>query len=62
MWLFESYASLPWWLRYGVALLFIAISTILFFAGRFWPWGWGVRLVFLIFAGKSSSEKNGYRF
>jgi hypothetical protein len=51
------------WLRYGVALLLIAISTILFFfADRFWPWGWAMGLILLCFAGPSDSEKKGYRF
>ncbi|QOV88726.1 hypothetical protein [Humisphaera borealis] len=50
------------WLRYGVALLLIAISTVIFFAGTIWIWGWVAGVVLLLFAGPSSSEKNGYRF
>jgi hypothetical protein len=50
------------WLRYGVALLLIALSTVLFFAGRIWIWGWVVGVVLLLFSGPSSSEKKGYRF
>jgi hypothetical protein len=50
------------WLRYGVALLLIALSTVLFFAGRIWIWGWVVGVILLLFSGPSSSEKKGYRF
>lgn len=51
------------WLRYGVALLLMGISTALFFlADRFWPWGWGFGAVLLLFAGPSDSEKKGYHF
>jgi hypothetical protein len=61
--LIEWWSELPAWLRYGVAILFIGISTALyFFADRFWPWGWGIGLALLIFAGPSDSEKKGYRF
>jgi hypothetical protein len=51
-----------WALRIGVAVVFLLLSTILFFAGTFWPWGWAVGLVLLLFGGPSDSEKKGYRF
>ena len=54
------YGALPAWLRFGVALLFIAISTGLLFAGRFWPWGWAVGGVLLVFAFPNDAEKKGY--
>lgn len=44
------------------SILLLLISTALFFAGTFWPWGWAVGMVLLFFSGKSSSEKKGYRF
>lgn len=50
------------WLRYGVAVLFLAVSTILLLCNTFWPWGWGLGAVLLLFAGPSESEKKGYRF
>ncbi len=50
------------WVRYGVAALLLAISTLLFFAGVIWPWGWVVGFIMLMFAGPSRSEKNGYHF
>lgn len=50
------------WIRYGIAVLFIGISTAMFFAGTIWPWGWGVGLGLLAIAGRSDSEKNGYNF
>lgn len=48
------------WVRYGVALLFIAVSTVLFFTGTLWPWGWAVGLALLVVAGPSDMEKKGY--
>ena len=59
---FSWWADQSPWLRYGVALLLIAISTVLFLAGRLWIWGWVAGLILLLFAGPSSSEKKGYRF
>ena len=57
---FEWWADLPAWLRYGVVLVFLVISTGLWFAGRFWPWGWVVGVVLLLMAGPSKAEKKGY--
>jgi len=57
------WAGLPWQLRYGTALALLAASTLLFFVWRiFWPWGWAIGALLLLFAGRSDSEKNGYRF
>ena len=59
----DWWTGLSPWLRYGVAVFFLLVSTILFFAfNTFWPWGWGIGAVLLIFAGPSDSEKKGYRF
>ena len=60
--MFDWWTDLPWWLRYGVAVTFLLISTVLYFAGWFWPWGWAVGIVLLMFGGRSDSEKKGYRF
>jgi hypothetical protein len=59
---FEWYAGLSPWIRLGVAAFFLAISTILFLGGTFWPWGWAVGVVLLFFSGPSNSEKKGYHF
>jgi hypothetical protein len=59
---FSWWAEQSPWLRYGVALLLIAISTIIFFGGRIWIWGWVAGGIMLLFAGPSRSEKNGYHF
>ena len=50
----------PWW-RYGVSVMFLLISTVLFLAGIFWPYGWVVGIILLLLAGPSDSEKKGYR-
>lgn len=55
------WGGLPPWLRYGVALLLLAISTgLYFFANRIWPWGWVAGVVLLLAAGPSEAEKKGY--
>lgn len=56
----QWWTGLPWWLRAGVGLFFLLVSTVLWFAGWFWPWGWVVGLVFLLFSFPSSSERKGY--
>lgn len=58
----DWWCDLPWWLRYGFALLMLLISTILFFCGIFWPWGWAMGLILLLLSGRSQSEKDGYNF
>jgi hypothetical protein len=60
MGLFEWWAGLPWWLRVGVAGVFLLLSTILWLANRFWPWGWAVGVVLLIFSFPSKLERKGY--
>lgn len=60
--MFQWWAGLPPLLRYGVAVFFLLVSTVLWFCGRFWPWGWAVGVVLLLFAGPSDSEKKGYHF
>jgi hypothetical protein len=60
MGLFEWWAGLPAVFRFGVAILFLLISTVLFFAGRIWPWGWAIGIVLLIFSFPSGPEKKGY--
>jgi len=59
---FSWWSDLPAPLRYGVAILLIAASTVLYFLGRLWIWGWVAGVILLLFAGPSDSEKNGYRF
>ena len=58
----EWWSGLPALLRYGVAVLFLLISTVLWFLGRFWPWGWAIGIVLLLLSGPSDSEKKGYKF
>ena len=60
--MFGWWAGLPPILRYGVAVLFLLISTVLLLFGRIWPWGWAVGVVLLLLSGPSDSEKKGYRF
>lgn len=46
----DWWIDLPSWLKYGVALLVLAISGVMWIAGWFWPWGWGVGGVLLMAA------------
>jgi hypothetical protein len=48
------------WVRFGVAGLFLLASTALWLAGYFWPWGWAVGAVLLVFSFPSESERRGY--
>ena len=59
--MFGWFTELPWQVRYGIAGVFILISTALFIGGTLWPWGWAVGFVLLCFGGPSDSEKKGYR-
>jgi hypothetical protein len=59
--IWDWYSELPWYFRYGVGLLLIAISTLLLLAGRIWIWGWVVGAAMLLFASRTQAEKNGYR-
>jgi hypothetical protein len=54
------WTGLPWWLRAGVALLFLLASTVLLLLGRFWPWGWAVGAVLLLLSFPSGPERKGY--
>jgi hypothetical protein len=58
--MFDWWFGLAWWWRMAVALGFLLLSTILFFAGYFWPWGWAVGAALLLFSFPNDSEKRGY--
>lgn len=57
---FEWWAGLPPIIRFGVAVLFLGISTAFWIGGRFWPWGWVVGAVLLAMAIPSRAERKGY--
>jgi hypothetical protein len=57
---FGWWVGLPWWLRLGVALLFLLASTIVWLCGRIWISGWVVGGVLLLFSFPSGPEKKGY--
>jgi hypothetical protein len=54
------WTGLPWKLRMGVALALLLLSTILFFAGYLWIWGWLIGVVLLMFSFPNDAEKRGY--
>jgi hypothetical protein len=48
------------WLRFGVAGAFLLVSTVLWLVDVFWPWGWALGAVLLMFSFPSAAEKKGY--
>jgi hypothetical protein len=60
VWFFEWWGGLSPWFRFGVAIAFLLLSTGLWLAGVYWPWGWGIGLVFLLLAFPSRAERKGY--
>lgn len=48
--MFEWFAGLPAWLKYGIALIFLGASAFEYSQGVFWPWGWGMGFVLLLAA------------
>ena len=62
MWLLEWWAELHWTTRLLIPLILLGISTALYFCDIFWPWGWAVGTVLLLFSGRSDAEKKGYRW
>lgn len=57
---FEWWSGLSFWFRAGLALLLLAISTVLWLMGEFWPWGWVAGVVLLLFSLPSDRERKGY--
>jgi hypothetical protein len=43
------WAGLPLWLRYGIAAIFLLVLTVSPVAGTFWPVGWAVGVVLLLY-------------
>lgn len=56
------FSSLPPALRITLGIVLILVSTGLLFAGTIWPYGWIAGAIFLLFGGRTRSEKNGYNF
>jgi len=46
---FDWWIELPPWARLGFPLALLVVSTVLFFNGIFWAWGWAIGVVLLIF-------------
>jgi hypothetical protein len=57
---FQWWGGLSTWLKIGVALTLILISTGLWLAGRFWPWGWVTGVVLLLFSFSNDAQRRGY--
>ena len=57
---FQWWATLSPRVRFAVALVPLALSTLLWLTGRFWPWGWVAGAVMLAFSFPSQAQKRGY--
>ena len=57
---FEWWGSLSPKIRIGLSLFLLLISTGLWFAKIFWPWGWVAGTIMLMFSFPSQNEKRGY--
>lgn len=60
MGIFEWFAGLNTWVKVSVSLLLILSSTLLWFAGWFWPWGWAVGVILLLCSFPNDVQKRGY--
>jgi hypothetical protein len=59
-WFIEWWAGLPPWLRFGVAGIFLMISTVILLFGRIWIWGWVIGAVLLVFSFPNKAQRRGY--
>jgi hypothetical protein len=57
---FQWWGGLSPWIRFGIAVALLLVSTVLWLGGRFWPWGWVAGAVLLTFSFPSGPEKKGY--
>lgn len=60
--MFEWWYDINHWARKGIAVGILLLTTIIFLCGWFWPWGWAVGGVLLLFSGRNDSDKSGYNF
>lgn len=58
MGLFEWYFGLRPLHRFFCSLVPLALSTIIFLNGRFWPWGWVVGAIMFLASFPTRSEKS----
>ena len=60
MGLYEWLAELSPWIKISLGLLLISVSTILWFSGWFWPWGWIVGVILIMISFPNDAQKKGY--
>lgn len=58
MGLLEWYFGFPPLVRFLISLVPLALSTVLWLAGSFWPWGWGIGAVLLCASFPTDGERN----
>jgi len=55
--MFEWWSDQPVWKRLSCSLSLLGISTVLYFSGIFWPWGWAIGGVLLLFTGIGTDSR-----
>ncbi len=55
-WLLDS----PHWVRALIGLALLGVSTLLYFGGTIWPWGWVVGGIILLAAIPSGGQKSRF--
>jgi hypothetical protein len=60
MGVYEWLVGLSPWVKFSVGLLFLLISTGMWFAGYFWPWGWFIGAVLIMLSPPNDVQKKGY--
>jgi len=43
--------------KLGIGAFMLAVSTGLWFSGRFWPWGWAIGVIFLLWGLMTIGDK-----
>ncbi len=58
--MFDWFLDIPLWLRALIGLGFLAVSTVFWLSGWFWPWGWAVGGIILLASIPSGRRQSRY--
>ena len=56
----DWFLEIPLWLRAIVGLGLLAASTVMWFSGWFWPWGWVVGGLIVLLSIPSGKRNSGF--
>lgn len=54
----DWYFGFPPLVRFLIALIPLGASTVMWFTGLFWPWGWGIGGITLCRSFSTAGERN----